>query len=402
MSVSDEDDPEALTRQGTSQSSIAPPNTIWKEISFVTVVCMAQFMTQAGLSLSIPPVYLIGSSFGTSVAGELSWYTAAYSLTVGTFILFSGRLGDVYGHRLMFIAGFAWFGLWSLLAGFSVWSGQIFFDCCRAFQGIGPAMALPNALAILGRTYPPGTRKEMVFCLFGATAPSGFVVGGVFASLLAQNVWWPWAYWIMGIVCFIVAVLGILVIPRTPPPKFVDDHSSWVRLDLLGAITGISALILLNFAWNQAALVDWTNPYTYILLIISFVLLAVFGLIERTATCPLLPCSIFTGDLAWVLGCIAAGWSSFGIVVYYFFQFLEVIKGDSPLFAITKYVAAAPSGAVAALVTSFLLGRVSPSVIMFCAMAFFTTGLSIFATVPVDQTYWAQTFVVSLILSWGM
>lgn len=402
MTVSDEDDPEALTRQDTSQSSTAPPNTIWKEIPFVTVVCMAQFMTQAGLALSIPPVYLIGSSFGTSIAGELSWFTAAYSLTVGTFILFSGRLGDVYGHRLMFIAGFAWFGLWSLLAGFSVWSGQIFFDCCRAFQGIGPAMALPNTLAILGRTYPPGTRKEMIFCLFGATAPSGFVVGGVFASLLAQNVWWPWAYWIMGIVCFIVAFLGILVIPRSPRPKFVDDHSSWVRLDLLGAITGISALILLNFAWNQAALVDWTNPYTYILLIISFVLLAVFGLIERTAICPLLPRSIFTGDLAWVLGCIAAGWSSFGIIIYYFFQFLEVIKGDTPLLAITKYVAAAPSGAVAALVTSFLLGRVSPSVIMFCAMAFFTAGLSIFATVPVDQTYWAQTFVVSLILSWGM
>lgn len=79
MTVPDEDDPEALTRQGTSQSSIARPKTIWKEIPFVSVVCMAQFMTQSGLALSIPPVYLIGSSFGTSVAGELSWFTAAYS-----------------------------------------------------------------------------------------------------------------------------------------------------------------------------------------------------------------------------------------------------------------------------------------------------------------------------------
>lgn len=81
---------------------------------------------------------------------------------------------------------------------------------------------------------------------------------------------------------------------------------------------------------------------------------------------------------------------------------MEVIKGDSPLLATAKWSAAAPSGAIAALVTGFLLGRWPPSVIMFCAMACFTAGLSIFATVPVEQTFWAQAFVVSLITSWGM
>ena len=373
-----------------------------REIIFVFVICMAQFMTQAGLCLSIAPVLVIGSGLSSSSAGELSWFSASYSLTVGTFILIAGRLGDVYGHRVMFVIGLLWFGLWSLLAGFSVWSGQVFFDCCRAFQGIGPAMALPNALAILGRTYPPGLRKEMIFSLFGATAPSGFIVGGVFSSLLAQKVWWPWAYWIMGIVCFVLALLGILVIPYTPRRKRMDDYSLWVRLDLLGASTGISALILINFAWNQAALVDWTTPYTYALLIVGFILLFIFALVERSAPCPLLPGSIFTGDLAWVLGCIAAGWSSFGIIIYYFFLFMEVVKDDTPLLATTKWVAASPSGAVAALVTGLLLSRVSPSVIMFCAMAFFTAGLSIFATVSVDQTFWAQAFVASLITPWGM
>jgi hypothetical protein len=55
------------------------------------------------------------------------------------------------------------------------------------------------------------------------------------------------------------------------------------------------------------------------------------------------------------LGCIAAGWSSFRIIIYYFYQFMEGIKGDSPLLATTKWSAAAPSGAIAALVTEFLL-----------------------------------------------
>ncbi|RMJ29121.1 hypothetical protein PHISP_00064 [Aspergillus sp. HF37] len=324
---------------------------------------------------------------------RLSWFAAAFSLTVGTFILVCGRLGDVYGSRLIFVLGFLWLALWSLLAGFSVWSDKIFFDCCRALQGIGCAMVLPNGVAILGRTYPPGTRKKMVFSLFGATAPAGFVVGGAFSSLFAQLVWWPWGYWAMGIVCGILAALGLLVIPRTPRPSFDDDNDLrfWIRLDLLGAVTGISGMVLVNFAWNQAALVGWKTPYTYALLIVGFVLLGLFGVVERSAVCPLLPRSAFVGDLA-----------GFGIIVYYFYQFMEVIKGDSPLLATAKFAAAPVSGAIAAFVTAFLLGRVPPSVIMFCSMAAFTTGLALFATVPVDQTYWAQAFVVSIVTCWGM
>ncbi|KAJ5505223.1 hypothetical protein N7453_004180 [Penicillium expansum] len=379
-----------------------PPKSLFQETVFVTVVCMAQFMTQAGLSISIAPVHIIGDSFGTTNPANLSWFAAAYSLTIGTFILIAGRLGDVFGHRNMFVIGFCWFSAWSLLAGFSAWSNQILFDCCRALQGIGPAMLLPNAIAILGRTYRPGLRKEMIFSLFGATAPGGFIVGGVFSSIFAQLAWWPWGYWVMGITCAILALVGWLVIPYSYQPKFDDKLRFWQRLDLLGATAGISGLVLVNFSWNQAALVGWKNPSTYVLLIVGVVCLGAFASIERKAPCPLLPRSVFTSELAWVLGCIATGWSSFGIIIYYFYQFMEVIKGDSPLLATAKWSAAAASGAVAALVTGSLLSRLPPSVIMFCAMTFFTAGISIFATVPVDQTYWAQAFVVSLITSWGM
>jgi len=81
---------------------------------------------------------------------------------------------------------------------------------------------------------------------------------------------------------------------------------------------------------------------------------------------------------------------------------MEVIEGDTPLLTTTKWVAAGPSGAIAALIIGFLLGRVAPSVIMFCAMLAFTAGLTIFAMVPVHQTFWAQAFVASLISPWGM
>jgi MFS family permease len=119
------------------KSKISYPENPIHEIAFFAILCMSQFMTQAGLGQAITPLHIIGSSFGTQNPGELSWFPAAYSLTVGTFILMAGRLGDLYGHKLFIVAGFLWFALWSLLAGFSGYFTRILFDCCRAFQGIG-------------------------------------------------------------------------------------------------------------------------------------------------------------------------------------------------------------------------------------------------------------------------
>ncbi|EFX05143.1 major facilitator superfamily transporter [Grosmannia clavigera kw1407] len=392
---------------GSSDSTEAPPGSSYpkplgREILLIVTICMAQLMTQAALAMAIEPLHIIGASFNVSTAGELSWYASAYSLTVGTFILIAGRLGDDFGHRRLFIVGFAWFGLWSLLAGFSVWSNQIFFDCCRAFQGIGPAMLMPNAVALLGRMYAPGPRKSMVFSLFGAAAPTGYSVGAAMSSLLAERLWWPWAYWIMGIVCFGLAVLGTVVIPKSPAPK-IDRSLHWAsRLDLAGSAAIITGLILINFSWNQGPVVGWDVPYIYVLLIVGFLPLGLFGFIERRAARPLLPPALFTRELGWVLGCIGAGWSSFGVVVFYYFQIMEVIKHNSPLLVSAKWSGSTVSGALASLATGFLMARIRPSLIMLGAMTAFVVGQILLATLPIGQNYWAQAFVISIITPWGM
>jgi len=380
------------------------PHFPTKEAAFISVVCAAQLMTQAGLSLSIAPIQYISKSFDTTPR-DLTWASAAYSLSVGTFILVSGRLGDTYGHRVLFITGFVWFGVWSVLGGFAVWSNAVFFDCCRAFQGIGPALLLPNAVAILGRTYEPGLKKDMMFCLFGATAPGGFSLGATFSSLFAERVWWPWGYWVMGIACFVFAVFGFVVIPqdeRELEDARKKEVSTFVQLDGLGAITGVSGLVLINFAWNQACIVGWKVPYTYVLLIVGILFLVLFMFVERKAACPLLPSSVFKGDVGWVLGCIAAGWSSFGILVFYYYNFLEEIEHNSGLLVTAKWAGSSLSGATAAVVTGLLLSRVPPSVIMLGAMLAFTIGLSLLATMPPGQVYWANAFLIMLITPWGM
>jgi MFS family permease len=360
-------------------------------------------MSQAGLGQGIVPLYTIGNSFGIHNPGELSWFPAAFSLTVGTFILIAGRFGDLYGHKRFVIGGFLWFGLWSLLAGFSVYSNAIFFDCCRAFQGIGAAFLLPNSIAILGRAYKPGLRKAIIFSLFGATAPAGFVVAAAFSSLLAQDAWWPWAYWILAIVLVLYAVLAAVVIPYTPPPVPDNYESTFTRVDGLGSITGVSGLVLINFAWNQAPVVGWSNPYTYILLIVGFIFMGLFAFVEmRIAKFPLVPLDAMSADIGFLLTCIVFGWASYSVWIYYFWQFLQELRHVSPLLASAQFSPVVVSGLCAAMATGFLLGRVSGSVIMFIALCFFTIGLILLATAPVDQTYWAQTFVSLIIMPWGM
>ena len=392
--------------QSSSQCLTAKSMSPLREVVFVFIACMAQFMTQAGLGCTLSPLTIIGEDFGVHNDGILSWFIAGYSLTSGTFILFFGRCGDLIGYRPMFILGFAWFSLWSIVAGVSVYSNHILFIFARTLQGLGPAMLLPNALAILGSTYSPGTKKNMVFSLFGATAPNGAIIGGVFAALFSQLAWWPWTFWACAIACAIFALVGFMVIPHIyhepeHPPHTVKD---WIQqLDVIGAALGVGGLVLVNVAWNQGPAAGWTTVYVYVVLIIGAVLLALFFAWELyMATHPLIPLHALSLDVLYVLGCIACGWGSFGIWVYYFWLFLEHIRGNTPLLSAAQFTPPCISGLIAAFTTGYLMSRMRPAWIMLMSMVAFTLGAVFLAIAPVGQTYWALTFVSLIITPWGM
>lgn len=299
--------------------SIAEALSPFREFLFVGLLCSAQFVTQAGLVNTLNILHIIGEDLGINDPGVLSWLIAGYSLTVGTFILLSGRCGDVFGYRTMVIIGFIWFAIWNVVAGCSVYvprnGGQVLFIFARVLGGIGPAILLPNALGLLGATYNNGRKKEMIFSLFGACAPGGAVVGGTFAGLWSL-LWWPWTYWTFGITLAILAVSSALILPSVPlsPEVAKLSHKKKLgELDLLGASIGITAMILFNFAWNQAPGFGWSKVYIYVLLIVGLLLFPVFFWFEmRVAKKPLIPFQALSTDVTFVLICEACGWAAFG------------------------------------------------------------------------------------------
>ncbi|KAI7334621.1 MFS general substrate transporter [Hortaea werneckii] len=391
---------QGLQRMPSLQNAVSLP----REILVVGLISLSQFTTQVGLSQSFSILDIIGDAFHITDPGILAWFPAGYSLTVGTFILLSGRLGDVFGYKRMLVVGYSWFALWSMIAGLAVYSNHVLFIWARVLQGIGPSICLPNGLALLGALYEPGMRKNLAFAVFGACAPTGSIVGATFAGIFALA-WWPWAFWSLALVLVAVTVVVGLAIPdpQTLGPK-PDSVKAYIEeLDLVAATVGIAGLVLFNFAWNQAPIVGWSSPYVIVCLILGVLLIPVFFYLEiTTSTNPLIPFSALNSTNAFVLSCIACGWANFGIWFYYLWRILERLRGASVLLACAYTSPLVPMGCVAAMTTGFLLGRVRPAWIMVMAMSAFLAGNLLTATLPPNQIYWAQIFVMTLVAAFGM
>ncbi|OTA06116.1 hypothetical protein A9Z42_0068350 [Trichoderma parareesei] len=371
---------------------------------FIASVCMSMFINQLGLCNTLTTLLIIGDSFGISNGGTLSWFLAGYSLTIGTFILIGGRLGDEFGNKKMFVMGMSWLALWSLVAGLSVYSSHVLFVFARVFQGMGPALTLPNALGIFGKSFSEGPRN-MAFAWFAASAPFGAMAGFVFAPLLAMA-WWPWIYWSQAIAVALVAVFAAWTIPDLSLQE--EDRNLTMsqrldRLDLPGGATGVMALVLYNFAWNQAVVVTWREPYVYVCLILSLIFGALFFYIEtRRARHPILPVSAFTLDIGFVFACTAAGWATFGIWLFYAVQVCLNIGGQTPLQLATWFAPILVTGVASALTVGKIVGRVPASYIMVVGQVAFLVTSILQALRPPDAIYWTYFFFATIIATIGM
>jgi MFS family permease len=384
-------------------NSEAPPKLIEmstsREILFVAVCAVSHLMTQAALGQALAPIDIIATSFGDVTPGQQAWFIAGYSLTVGTFIMISGRLGDIFGHKRVFVFGYAWLGMWSCFTGFGGYiKSQIYFDICRAMQGIGPALLMPNALALFGRAYSPGIKKNIVFSIFGALAPAGFVIGATFGSLFAELLWWPWAFWSYGAAAFILSVLSLLIIPKA----LSERPTTKAEFDWTGSLLVVAGLVLVNISFNNGPLYGWKTPHVYFVLIIGLLCLIGFMWVESRAVNPLLPVRVLNSTVGFVLALVGLGWGSFGIWVFYTVQFLRNFRHASPLSISAQYAPAVIAGLIAAGMTGFMLTHTPVSFVMMISMVAFFVGIIVSYFQPQDQTYWAQTFIGIVIMPFGM
>lgn len=107
-------------------------------------------------------------------------------------MLVSGRLGDVYGHRELVLVGGVWLTICTLANAFC--KNFFAFVTMRALAGLGGALIMPNAVAMISSTNPPGRVRNLSLGLFGASAPVGGYFGALFLGAFLQRTDWKWFF----------------------------------------------------------------------------------------------------------------------------------------------------------------------------------------------------------------
>ncbi|OXH25894.1 MFS transporter [Cryptococcus neoformans] len=312
-------------------------------------------------------------------------------------LIMAGRLGDLYGPKHWWIIGISVMIVTNIGTGFC--KTPIEFDICRALCGIGCALSVPNALAILGRTYPPGFTRNITFALLGALAPVGFWCGGAIGSIFGQLAKVAWTFWFTAMFTAVFLGVGIIVLPPDEPhPNSSERHFDWLGATLLALALG-----LFNFPWNQAPLVGWQEPYVYIIFIVSILFFVAFLLWERhIGLRALIPIEVLKRESLLVYLCLWLGWMSFGTYLFYLTFFLHDIRGYThPLTVTAQMFPLVPGGFCAALLVPYLIKKFPGHVIFLFAMFGFMCANLFMATAPVHQVYWANTFVGMLLGMFG-
>ncbi|KAA8914488.1 major facilitator superfamily domain-containing protein [Sphaerosporella brunnea] len=374
------------------------------EMIFIFVVTSAQLITQCCLGNTVFPIMTIAEGLGVADhPSSQSWFVASYSCTVGAFVLVTGRLGDLYGRKNLFLIGWAWLGIFNLAAGFA--RNHVVFDVMRALSGIGPSVMMPNAAALLAGAWPDSSskhdqnRKMLAFCIFGAIAPGGYILGAAWGSGITETgLQWGWIYWSLAIVCAGLALAAWVVIPNTPGLNGRGQGT----VDYIGSIVGVAGLVFVFVALNGGVDFGWSAPQSPICLVIGVLAIALFCWIETKVAHPILPMSIFQSPtFVAVAISLCAGWMSFGMFQYYNPHFLMEFRHLTPLHVTLQMLPCALIGVVAAVVAIFLLPRVPGYVIFGASMFCFFAGQTLLAFTPVEQSYWAMTFPTTVIICFG-
>src|SRR5205814_8045610 len=115
---------------------------------------------------------------------SLAWVVNAYLLTYGGFLLLGGRLGDLYGHRRLFLAGITLFTLASLMCGLSTTQGMLV--AARAVQGLGGAVASAVSLSLMMTLFTEPTERAKAMGIFGFVAAGGGSIGVLLGGILTD------------------------------------------------------------------------------------------------------------------------------------------------------------------------------------------------------------------------
>ncbi len=248
------------------------------------VLCLASLMIVLDVTIVGVALPSIREDLGFSET-SLAWVVNGYLLTYGGFLLLGGRLGDLFGHRRLFILGISTFTVASLACGLA--TTQWALVAARSVQGLGGAVASAVSLSLMMGLFTEPADRAKAMGIFGFVASGGGSIGVLLGGILTDTLNWHWIF----LVNFPIGVLVVLLTLRLVPamPAFAAGG----RLDVAGAITVTGSLILAVYAIVNGNEKGWTSGQTLGVLAASAAVFAAFLTIESRVRAPLVPLRLF-------------------------------------------------------------------------------------------------------------
>ncbi|MEU4212627.1 MFS transporter [Streptomyces sp. NPDC026206] len=241
------------------------------------VLCAAQFIVALDFSILNVALPVLGDDLGMSQA-DLQWAVTAFALPSGGFLLFFGRIADLYGRRRLFLSGLALFTVASVLATLA-WDPASFL-AGRALQGLGAAVIVPTGMSLLTTTFAEGPQRERALGISGTLMSLGFTIGMVLGGVMTDSLGWRST---MGV----LAVAGAGVLLAAPGLLTESRRAERPRLDVPGAVTVTGGLLALIYALSTAAQRGFGGPDVIVTLGAGVLLLVAFAVVESRAAEPL-------------------------------------------------------------------------------------------------------------------
>ena len=278
----------------------------------------------AGIDATVVNVALpaIGGDLDADFAA-LQWTISAYALTLASFILLSGTLGDRFGRRRVFVVGVTWFALASLLCGLA--PNVEILIAARAVQGIGAALLTPGSLAILQASFTVDDRARAI----GAWSGLGGVataIGPLLGGWLVDVASWRWVFLINLPLAVVVVWLA-----RRHVPESRDPGADGTSVDWAGGLLGAVALAGGTYALIEAG--AGTVAVT-VAVVAGLVGVVAFVLRERTVSYPVLPFSVFSSVQFSATNAVTfLAYGGLGVVFFLLVVQLQVATGFGPVAA---------------------------------------------------------------------
>jgi len=326
---------------------------------------------------------------------SLAWVVNAYLLTYGGFLLLGGRLGDLFGHRRLFLAGIGLFTVASLACGLS--TTQWMLVGARTVQGLGGAVASAVSLSLMMSLFTEPAERAKAMGIFGFVAAGGGSIGVLLGGVLTDLISWHWIFLVNVPIGVLVTVLSLRLLPGE------RGAAMSARLDVAGAVTVTAALILAVYAIVNGNQNGWKSAETLGLLGAAVVGLALFLGIESRVRSPLVPLGLFRLRNIRVSNLVGVLWAA-AMFAWFFLSalYLQLVLGYSPLQVGLSFLPAnLIMGAFSIGLSAKLVMRFGFRKPLATGLLLAAAGLLLFVRAPVDGTFAVDVLPSMILLGFG-